>query len=87
VSPDDATFKAATAAADWAKTPGFAVDFTDAAGKNSWPISSATFILLHKAQAADGAKGKEVLKFFDWAYKNAALQLPIWTTCRCQLRS
>jgi len=70
VSPDDTTFKAATAAADWAKTPGFAVDFTDAAGKNSWPISSATFILLHKAQAADGAKGKEVLKFFEWAYKN-----------------
>lgn len=70
VSPDDATFKAATAAADWAKTPGFAVDFTDAAGKNSWPISSATFILLHKSQAADGAKGKEVLKFFAWAYKN-----------------
>ncbi|MFX5506178.1 phosphate ABC transporter substrate-binding protein PstS, partial [Acinetobacter baumannii] len=25
---------------------------------------------LHKEQAGDGAKGKEVLKFFDWAYKN-----------------
>ncbi|MBW9336342.1 MULTISPECIES: phosphate ABC transporter substrate-binding protein PstS [Herbaspirillum] len=70
VSPDDSTFKAATAAGDWAKTPGFAVDFTDAAGKESWPISSATFILLHKEQAGDGAKGREVLKFFDWAYKN-----------------
>ncbi|PUA19262.1 phosphate ABC transporter substrate-binding protein PstS [Glaciimonas sp. PCH181] len=69
VQPDDATFKAAAAGADWAKTPGFAVDFTDAAGKNSWPITSASFILLHKSQA-DAAKGKEVLKFFDWAYKN-----------------
>nr|WP_228124528.1 phosphate ABC transporter substrate-binding protein PstS [Glaciimonas soli] len=69
VQPDDATFKAAAAGADWAKTPGFAVDFTDAAGKTSWPITSATFILLHKTQA-DAAKGKEVLKFFDWAYKN-----------------
>jgi phosphate transport system substrate-binding protein len=72
VSPDDESFKAATAAGDWAKTPGFAVDFTDAAGKASWPISSATFILLHKEQAGDGGKGKEVLKFFDWAYKNGA---------------
>jgi phosphate transport system substrate-binding protein len=70
VSPDDATFKAATASGDWAKTPGFAVDFTNAPGKNSWPISSASFIILHKAQAGDGAKGKEVLKFFDWAFKN-----------------
>jgi len=69
VEPDDETFKAAAAGADWAKTPGFAVDFTDAAGKHSWPITSASFILLHKSQA-DAAKGKEVLKFFDWAYKN-----------------
>lgn len=72
VSPDDSTFKSATAAANWAGTPGFSVDFTDAAGKASWPISSATFILLHKAQEGDGSKGKEVLKFFDWAYKHGA---------------
>ncbi|WP_062114500.1 phosphate ABC transporter substrate-binding protein PstS [Collimonas pratensis] len=69
VQPDDETFKAAAAGADWAKTPGFAVDFTDAAGKTSWPITSASFILIHKTQA-DAAKGKEVLKFFEWAYKN-----------------
>lgn len=69
VQPDDDTFKAAAAGADWAKTPGFAVDFTDAAGKTSWPITSASFILMQKSQA-DAAKGKEVLKFFEWAYKN-----------------
>jgi phosphate transport system substrate-binding protein len=69
VQPDDATFKAAAAGADWARTPGFAVVLTDQAGKNSWPITGASFILLHKTQA-DAAKGKEVLKFFDWAYKN-----------------
>jgi phosphate transport system substrate-binding protein len=69
VQPDDETFKSAAASADWAKTPGFAVVLTDQAGKNSWPITGASFILMHKAQA-DGAKGKEVLKFFDWAYKN-----------------
>jgi phosphate transport system substrate-binding protein len=69
VSPDDDNFKAAAAGADWAKTPGFAVVLTDQAGKNSWPITGASFILMHKVQV-DAAKGKEVLKFFDWAYKN-----------------
>jgi phosphate transport system substrate-binding protein len=69
VQPDDDTFKAAAANADWAKTPGFAVVLTDQPGKASWPITGASFILMHKAQT-DPAKGKEVLKFFDWAYKN-----------------
>ncbi|HEY8606326.1 MAG TPA: phosphate ABC transporter substrate-binding protein PstS [Noviherbaspirillum sp.] len=69
VQPDDATFKAAAAGADWAKTPGFAVVLTEQAGKESWPITGASFILMHKEQV-DMAKGKEVLKFFDWAYKN-----------------
>lgn len=63
------SFKAATANGDWAKTPGFAVDFTDAPGKASWPITSATFVLVHK-QPADAAKVKEVLNFFDWAFKH-----------------
>ena len=69
VQPDDETFKAAAAGAEWSKTPGFAVVLTDQAGKKSWPITGASFILMHKTQA-DGAKAKEVLKFFDWAYKN-----------------
>ncbi len=69
VQPDDDSFKAAAAGADWAKTPGFAVVLTDQPGKSSWPITGASFILMHKTQA-DAAKGKEVLKFFDWAYKN-----------------
>jgi phosphate transport system substrate-binding protein len=69
VQPDDESFKAAAAGADWAKTPGFAVVLTDQPGKTSWPITGASFILMHKAKT-DMAKGKEVLKFFDWAYKN-----------------
>ena len=71
VQPDDATFKAAAAGADWAHTPGFAVVSTDQPGKASWPITGATFVIMHKVQA-DAAKGKEVLKFVDWAYKNGA---------------
>ncbi|MGZ3253880.1 MAG: phosphate ABC transporter substrate-binding protein PstS [Burkholderiaceae bacterium] len=71
VQPDDDTFKAAAAGAEWSKTPGFAVVLTDQAGKASWPITGASFIIMYKNQA-DPAKGKEVLKFFDWAYKNGA---------------
>lgn len=71
VEPDDDNFKAAAAGADWTKTPGMGVVLTDQPGKISWPITGASFILMHKAQA-DAAKGKEVLKFFDWAYKNGA---------------
>jgi len=69
LQPDDDNFKAAAANAEWTKTPGFAVVLTDQAGKQSWPITGVSYILMHKSQA-DAAKGKEVLKFFDWAYKN-----------------
>lgn len=69
VQPDDETFKAAAAGADWAKTPGMAVILTNQAGKASWPITGASFILLHKSQAS-AERAKEVLKFFDWSYKN-----------------
>ncbi|MDB5935843.1 MAG: phosphate transporter substrate-binding protein [Massilia sp.] len=69
LQPDDEHFKAAAANAEWAKTPGFGVVLTDQAGKAAWPITGASYILMHKTQA-DAAKGKEVLKFFDWAYKN-----------------
>jgi phosphate transport system substrate-binding protein len=69
VQPDDDTFKAAAAGADWAKTPGMGVVLTNQAGKASWPITGASFILLHKSQAS-AERAKEVLKFFDWSYKN-----------------
>jgi phosphate transport system substrate-binding protein len=71
LQPDDDNFKAAAAGAEWTKTPGFAVVLTDQAGKASWPITGVSYILMHKVQA-DAAKGKEVLNFFDWSYKNGA---------------
>lgn len=67
VSPDDTAFKAAAAGADWAKT--FYQILTNQPGKDSWPISGATFILMHKLQDKP-ANGSESLKFFSWAYKN-----------------
>ena len=68
VQPDDETFKAAAANADWVRTPGMAVVLTDQAGKNAWPVTGASFILMHKTQDSAG-KGREVLKFFDWAFR------------------
>lgn len=69
VQPDDETFKAAAAGADWAKTQGMEVVLTNQAGKSSWPITGASFILMHKSQAS-AERAKEVLKFFEWSYKN-----------------
>src|SRR5450830_1965365 len=69
LQPDDENFKAAAANAEWTKTPGFGVVLTDQAGKASWPITGVSFILMYKQQA-DAAKGKEVVKFFDWAFAN-----------------
>jgi phosphate transport system substrate-binding protein len=69
LQPDDDNFKAAAAGAEWTKTPGFAVVLTDQAGRTSWPITGVSYILMHKSQA-DAQKGKEVLKFFDWSFKN-----------------
>jgi phosphate transport system substrate-binding protein len=77
LQPDDLNFKAAAASAEWTRAPGFGVVLTDQPGKASWPITGVSYILMHKSQL-DAAKGKEVLKFFDWSFKNgdaAAAQL------------
>ncbi len=68
VAPDDRTFKSAAAGADWAKSA-FAEILTNQPGRDSWPITGATFILMHKVQAKP-KQGVEVMKFFDWAYAN-----------------
>jgi phosphate transport system substrate-binding protein len=69
VSPTQDAFKAAAAGADWKNAPGMYMILTDAPGKDAWPIAGATFILMHTMQAKP-ENAKEVLKFFDWAYKN-----------------
>ena len=68
VSPDDTTFKAAAANADWTKSS-FAEILTEQSGKDAWPITGATFILMHKLEDKP-AQAAEVLKFFEWSYKN-----------------
>jgi phosphate transport system substrate-binding protein len=69
VSPSSASFQAAAANADWSKAPGFYLLLTDQPGKESWPITGATFILMHKEQTKP-ENAREVLNFFEWAYHN-----------------
>jgi phosphate transport system substrate-binding protein len=69
VSPNAASFQAAASNADWSKAPGFYLLLTEQPGKDSWPITGATFILMQKKQDKPDT-GREVLSFFDWAYHN-----------------
>ncbi len=68
VAPEEKSFQAAAAGADWKNAPGFYEILTNEPGKSSWPITGATFILMHKSPK-NADKAKEVLKFFDWAYR------------------
>ena len=68
VAPSDKTFQAAARGADWKNAPGFYEILTDEPGKESWPITGATFILMHKVQP-NAERAKTTLAFFDWAYQ------------------
>ena len=67
VNPDDDNFKAAAASAEWAKS--FYQVLTEQPGKDAWPLTGATFILMHKVQDKP-ASAAATLKFFDWAYNS-----------------
>ncbi|NBQ81400.1 MAG: phosphate ABC transporter substrate-binding protein PstS [Betaproteobacteria bacterium] len=73
VEPDDLTFAAAAAGADWFGTPGMGISLVNQKGANSWPITGASFALMYK-QPTDKAASAEVLKFFDWSFKNGKKQ-------------
>jgi phosphate transport system substrate-binding protein len=67
VAPEMAAFQAAAANADWNSVPGYGVILDNQPGAESWPMTAATFILIHK-QPQDPAAATEALKFFTWAY-------------------
>lgn len=69
VRPDDKTFAAAAAGADWFSVPGMGISIVNQPGADSWPISTASFIIMYKTPT-DKKQSEEVLKFFDWAFKN-----------------
>ena len=69
VMPDDATFAAAAAGADWFSVPGMGISLVNQPGDNAYPVVTASFILMYK-EPTNKAESAEVLKFFDWAFKN-----------------
>jgi phosphate transport system substrate-binding protein len=69
IAPDDKTFAAAAAGADWFSVPGMGVSIVNQPGAESWPIATASFILMYK-NPDDKKASAEVLKFFDWSFKN-----------------
>ena len=72
VKPSIESFQSAAKYAEWDKAPGFYEILTNEPGKATWPITGASFILMHKVQD-NAANGAEVLKFFDWSYNNGSL--------------
>jgi len=68
VKPDPETFLAAASGADW-NVPNFAANLIDGPGANSWPIVSPTYILV-PTNPADATRAANVLRFFDWAFRN-----------------
>lgn len=81
VSPTEDNFANAAKGVDWNKS--FAQDLTNQKGENAWPITSTTFITVHKATNKP-EQTAEVLKFFDWAYKTAGKKRMRWITRRCR---
>ena len=69
VAPDDVTFAAAADGADWFSVPGMGLSIVDQRNANAWPISSASFIIMYR-DPSDKKASQEVIKFFDWAFKN-----------------
>ncbi len=69
--PTIESFEAAAASADWAAAPGFYLTLLDQPGDNAWPITGASFILMHKDQP-DPAAARAMLKFFDWCFRHGA---------------
>jgi phosphate transport system substrate-binding protein len=69
VAPDDVTFAAAADGADWFSVPGMGLSIVDQRNPNAWPVSSASFIIMY-IDPADKRASQEVIKFFDWAFKN-----------------
>jgi phosphate transport system substrate-binding protein len=69
VAPNEKSFAAAAAGADWFSVPGMGISLVEQKGASSWPITGASFVLMYK-EPADKAASKDVIKFFTWAFKD-----------------
>jgi phosphate transport system substrate-binding protein len=69
VQPTEESFQAAAANADWTSDPTFGISLNDQQGAATWPITAPTFILV-PTNAQDPARTRNVLRFFDWAFRS-----------------
>ena len=76
VGPDELTFASAAAGTEWSKFPAMAASLTDAAGAKSWPITTATFILMYK-QPVNKAASAEALKFFEFGFSKEGKKMAV----------
>ena len=69
VAPNEKSFAAAAAGADWFSVPGMGISLVEQKGAAAWPITGASFVLMYK-EPTDKAASKAVIKFFTWAFKD-----------------
>jgi phosphate transport system substrate-binding protein len=77
VAPTMTAYRASAKSADWTSAKNFAVDLNNEPGAASWPIESATFVLL-PLNPKSKTQSDAVMKFFDWGFSHGdaiALQL------------
>jgi phosphate transport system substrate-binding protein len=92
VAPTMAAFEASAASADWSKVKNFAIDLNDQVGDASWPIESATFVLL-PTDPKEVAQSVAVKKFFDWGFTHGSdiakglLYIPLPPTVQAAIRA
>jgi phosphate transport system substrate-binding protein len=92
VAPTMATFTAAAASADWSKVQNFAIDLNNQPGADSWPIESATFVLV-PTDPKDVAQSVAVKKFFDWGFAHGSdiatqlLYIPLPASVQAAIRT
>ena len=73
IRPNADSFQAAAATADWSTAPDFFLVMTNAPGPDAYPITAASFILMHKLPK-DPERSKQALAFFKWALENGQPQ-------------
>ena len=73
IKPDNESFQAAAASADWAKAKDFYLVMTDAPGDKAYPVTATVFIIMYK-QPKDAARSKEAFKFYKWALEEGQKQ-------------
>jgi len=73
VMPDDQTFSAAAATADWASAKDFNLIMTNAPGANAWPITATTWAIMYK-KPKNAAQSKAALDFFKWSFEQGQAQ-------------